>query len=85
MRFFFCVNNVSFQDFLRLSFVSYRKSHGAERTHGLPHQTCYEINYSAPSRFCASIDYLSPQQFEIQFYEQQDLNQINSVKQSTKT
>ena len=33
----------------------------------------------------SSIDYLSPRQFEKQFYELQKLNQIISVKQSTKT
>ena len=33
----------------------------------------------------SSIDYLSPRQFEKQFYQQQNLNQTISVKQSTKT
>lgn len=33
----------------------------------------------------SSIGYLSPRQFEKQFYQQQNLNQNNSVKQSTNT
>jgi putative transposase len=33
----------------------------------------------------SSIGYLSPRQFEKQFYQQQKLNQNNSVKQSTST
>ena len=33
----------------------------------------------------SSIGYLSPRQFEKQFYQQQSLNQNNSVKQSTNT
>ena len=46
--------------------------------------TYVEAFYNCERRH-SSIDYLSPRQFEKQFYEQQNLNQIISVKQSTKT
>ena len=46
--------------------------------------TYIEAFYNCERRH-SSIDYLSPRQFEKQFYEQQNLNQIISVKQSMKT
>jgi putative transposase len=45
--------------------------------------TYIEAFYNCERRH-SSIDYLSPRQFEKQFYQQQNLNQIISVKQSTK-
>jgi putative transposase len=46
--------------------------------------TYVEAFYNCERRH-SSIDYLSPRQSEKQFYEQQNLNQNNSVKQSMKT
>jgi putative transposase len=46
--------------------------------------TYIEAFYNCERRH-SPIDYLSPRQFEKQFYEQQNLNQIISVKQSMKT
>ena len=46
--------------------------------------TYVEAFYNCERRH-SSIDYLSPRQFEKQFSKQQNLNQIISVKQSTKT
>ena len=46
--------------------------------------TYVEAFYNCERRH-SSINYLSPRQFEKQFYEQQNLNQNNSVKQSTNT
>ena len=46
--------------------------------------TYIEAFYNCERRH-SSIDYLSPRQFEKQFYQQQNLNQTISVKQSMKT